>query len=126
MKIKDLTKGKHKYDISKWAKNCPEGAIRVFSSFNIEEKLYLHYYFKNKGKRCAEERIYYEKSSLFGIRYYKEPGIMDYDIIFNEDGKINFIQKEVRDCKTEKITLKIIKETFEIKKFIAKRRLQIL
>jgi hypothetical protein len=44
MEIKDLTKGKYKYDVSKWAKNCPEGAIKVFNT-EMFEGLYSYFNF---------------------------------------------------------------------------------
>lgn len=77
--------------------------------------------FKEKSKYRGQGN-----GSLFGVRYYKEPGVVDYDIIFNEDGNINFIQIEICDCKRESYTYKVIEDYFEIKKFIAKMRLQIL
>jgi hypothetical protein len=125
MKIKDLTKGKYKYDLDKWGKKAPEGAIMVFYT-NVFEDVYSYYHFEFKDKKCGEERGYYPNGSLLFVRYYREPGIMDYDIRFDKNGNIDLIQEEIHDPKTESYQANEIEDSFEIKKFIAKRRLELL
>jgi hypothetical protein len=63
MKIKDLKKGKYKYDLYKWGKKAPEGAIMVFYT-NVFEDVYSYYHFEFKGKKCGEEKGYYPDGCL--------------------------------------------------------------
>lgn len=123
MEIKDLTKGKHKYDVSKWGKNFPEGAVRVFHT-QMFEGLYSYYHFTIKNKKCGEERGYYPNGSLLFCRYFKEPGVEDYCIKFDENGNISSVEQDLLIPGTKQFQLDIIEDSYDIKRFIAKKRLE--